>query len=533
MLGATSRAWRSLKRRSAAWRAASSPVMPTTSGIPADSTAARLSTRASGSVKSMATFALASASARSAVTGTATGPVCANSPASRPSEALAAEASAPVSTKSGDSRMARTRQRPTRPLIPSTATGFMSAPSASHASEKLAHALEPGALPRIVTLPVGRERGLELAQEFPLVRAKLDRRLHDDAAEQVAGRAAAHRLDAFLAQAENPPRLGADRHLDRGLPLERRDLDAAAEGRRREADRHLAGKVRAVALEDRVLPHHDLDVQVPGGAAVPARFALAREPDAVSGVDAGRNLDRQPLVRAHAAVSGTNRAGILDDRAATLATRAGLLDREDALADPHLAGTGTGFASHRRVTARGARAFALGALLDGLEIDLRRRSEDRLLEIERELVAQVGAAEHCIAPASSRSAEDVAEHVAEDVAEGIRRAEARTGPARRVQPCPAVLVVSRALLRIGQDLVGLLGFLESLLGFLVVGVAVRMVFHGQAPVSLGDGFLGGVSRHAQHLVEVTLRHGAPHARTPGGSGPPGGRGRSRPARSRR
>ncbi len=184
------------------------------------------------------------------------------------------------------------------------------------------------------------------------------------------------------------------------------------------------------------------------------------------------------------------------------------------------------------MAARGARAAALGAFLDGLEIDLRRRAEDGLLEVERKLVTQVGAAEHGIAPAAPPAAEDVTEHVAEDVAERIGRAEARTGPARRIESRAAVLVVGRALLRVGQHLVGLLGLLEALFGFLVVGIAVRVVLHGQAPVSLGDGFLGGVSRHAQHLVKITLRHGAPHARTPGGCGPPGGRDRSRPVRSR-
>jgi hypothetical protein len=38
------------------------------------------------------------------------------------------------------------------------------------------------------------------------------------------------------------------------------------------------------------------------------------------------------------------------------------------------------------------------------------------------------------------------------------------------------LVVDRALLRVREDLVGLLGLLEFLLGFLVVGIAIRMHF---------------------------------------------------------
>src|SRR6185503_977028 len=101
--------------------------------------------------------------------GTATGPDWATSPASRPSVALDGDASAPVRTKSGDSRIARTRQRPTRPLIPSTATFVM---SVSHPAEELPHALEPGALARIVALAVRRERVLEFAQQVFLPRTQ-------------------------------------------------------------------------------------------------------------------------------------------------------------------------------------------------------------------------------------------------------------------------------------------------------------------------------------------------------------------------
>src|SRR5690606_39867940 len=84
-----------------------------------------------------------------------------------------------------------------------------------------------------------------------------------------------------------------------------------------------------------------------------------------------------------------------------------------------------------------------------LEIDARGVAEHGLLEVELELVAQVGAAEH-LRPAAAPAAEDVAEHVAEDVTERIARVE--TGPAaapHAVHACVAELVVSRALSRVG------------------------------------------------------------------------------------
>ena len=56
----------------------------------------------------------------------------------------------------------------------------------------------------------------------------------------------------------------------------------------READRHLAMQVVAVALEDRVLLEVDHDVEVARRAAVHAGLAFARQADAVALVDARR-----------------------------------------------------------------------------------------------------------------------------------------------------------------------------------------------------------------------------------------------------
>ena len=99
-------------------------------------------------------------------------------------------------------------------------------------------------------------------------------------------RAAAHRAHALLAQPENAAGLGLGRNLEHHFAVERRHLDRATERRGGEADRHLAGEVAAVALEDRMFAHADLDVQVPGGTAVAPRLALAGQADAIAAVDA-------------------------------------------------------------------------------------------------------------------------------------------------------------------------------------------------------------------------------------------------------
>ena len=102
-------------------------------------------------------------------------------------------------------------------------------------------------------------------------------------------------------------------------------------------------------------------------------------------------------------------------------------------------------------------------------LDLHLVAEHRLRQIQLELVAQVGAAEHLRAAAAARAAEDVAEHVAEDVAEAIGAEAAAAAAARgRLEAGVTVLVVGGALVRVGEHLVGLLGLLEVLLGLLVV-----------------------------------------------------------------
>ena len=74
--------------------------------------------------------------------------------------------------------------------------------------------------------------------------------------------------------------------------MRRRHVDLGAERRLREADRHLADDVVAVAGEERVLAHVQDDVEVAGGAAVAPRFALAAQLQARAGVDAGGDAAR-------------------------------------------------------------------------------------------------------------------------------------------------------------------------------------------------------------------------------------------------
>jgi hypothetical protein len=187
--------------------------------------------------------------------------------------------------------------------------------------------------------------------------------------------------------------------------------------------------------------------------------------------------------------------------------RAGLLDREDAVLHAHLAVTVAGLALADLAVFRTA-AVAMMAIDLGRYFDLPADAEDGLLQIQLHDVAQVGTATRATATTTVP-----AENVAEDVTK-ISPTSPKPAPPRPPMPCSkagvAVLVVHRALLRVGQHFVGLLGLLEFLLRSRVVRAAVRVVFHRQPT----EGFLqldfGDAALDAQHFVVVTLAHSCFH-----------------------
>ena len=73
---------------------------------------------------------------------------------------------------------------------------------------------------------------------------------------------------------------------------------------------------------------------------------------------------------------------------------------------------------------------------------------------------------------------------------------------RRVDPRMAKLVVGPPFLRVGQDFVRFLGFLEMFLGLGIVRIAVRMPFHGELAVRLLDVVVGRVTWDAEHGIEI-------------------------------
>jgi len=95
------------------------------------------------------------------------------------------------------------------------------------------------------------------------------------------------RLHAFFLEPEHAARLRFGRNLEHDLAIERGHLDTATERRGREADGHLAAQMYAIALEDGVLSHAHLDIQISCRAAIAAGLAFTDEPYAIARIDPG------------------------------------------------------------------------------------------------------------------------------------------------------------------------------------------------------------------------------------------------------
>ncbi len=132
-------------------------------------------------------------------------------------------------------------------------------------------------------------------------------------------------------------------------------------------------------------------------------------------------------------------------------------------------------------------------------------------QADLEIVTQVRAAfAHGPPSATSAASHELAEQVVENVghgcgeisAEAMRSARAHTAVERGV----AELVVGRPLLRVLQDLVGLVHFLETLFGALVTLIAIGVILLRQLAVRAFDRRVVRVARHSQRFVIVTLCH---------------------------
>jgi hypothetical protein len=147
----------------------------------------------------------------------------------------------------------------------------------------------------------------------------------------------------------------------------------------------------------------------------------------------------------------------------------------------------------------GAPAAAAIANIDALVGDLLLAPARRFFEGDLDALAQIAT----VAGANAERAQDVAEDAVQPAE--VHEIDPGTGAAGTESRLP-ITVPGAALLRVAEDLVGLIQFFEARLGVRIGRVAIGMMFGGQ-PAECGfDVGFGGASGHTEHLVRVAHLH---------------------------
>ena len=246
------------------------------------------------------------------------------------------------------------------------------------------------------------------------------------------------------------------------------------------------------------------DVQIPRWLAKRPGLALARKADAVAGIHPARNGDFELLRLVDPAFAMAGLARPLDHLAPALTGGAGALDHEKALLRPHLAMAATHGAAPLAGAGFGALAAAGFALLGNVYRYLDGFAVEGIVQPDFKVIAQIRPAPRLLlATAAKGIAEDRFENIA-DVGKAFAAAKAAPRlPATAVFiGLVAKTVISGALLRVFQALIGLAYRLEPGFAILAAGVAIRVKLHRQLAIGRFEHALVGIAGHLQQFVEI-------------------------------
>src|SRR5712692_4903718 len=249
----------------------------------------------------------------------------------------------------------------------------------------------------------------------------------------------------------------------------------------------------------------DNDIEVAVRTAAETRLALGAKLEPRAVVDTGGDLHGQRNSLAHAALALAFRTRVRDDHALAAALTARRRDRKEALLRSDLAGTAAVRAGSRSFDAA-TRPCTLARFAgsQALELDDLIGAACGLFEFDFQIVTQIVAASAARARTSTAGSEEITENVGKDFFEAlgeVKPAEATRALLPLKGGMPEAIVLG-ASLRVGENLIGLVEFLEFFLGLLVAGVAIGMVLDRQTAVRLLKLVFGGATPDAQYFVIV-------------------------------
>src|SRR5260370_14033590 len=246
---------------------------------------------------------------------------------------------------------------------------------------------------------------------------------------------------ALPLQLDGLPTRRSLRHLDRSRPFERLNLQLRPQRRLRKRDRHHAMQIVAIALEELVRLHIQHNVQIARRPGKLTRLALARVANPRILLHARRHLHQNRVLCLHPRLAFARRARINNQSPRPAAHRAGPRHRKEPLLKSLLAAPATLRTRHRGLALRSARTLAVRARLHPPDRDLLLLAEDRLLELQRQVIPQIASTLTARSPAAAVAAH--IEHLAEKIAEDIPQVlsiealcTAKAAASKRIPPTP-------------------------------------------------------------------------------------------------
>lgn len=320
---------------------------------------------------------------------------------------------------------------------------------------------------------------------------------------------------AFADDAEAGTALRTGRDLELDLFVKGLDLDGAAKSGDWEGDVYTLVEIIPVTLEVRIVFHVDVYVEIPLRTTALAWLTLAGDAHAHTGVSTGRDIHFDGLFHADRAGAAAFGAFIPDDLAASLAVLASddihHLSERTIPYHTLLAGTvavGAGL--------DGGAWLCTGAVTMGTGIIL--RYGEFLLDTGRcfakgdlHIIAEVSALLRAIAPSASAAGEHVENITHVEAAKASLTAETAKAALSEAAAAGSLregivseLIILRSLVRIGENVVGFIDFLEFFFrGFWIVFIQIRMVLACQPAICFFDLIVCGAFIDAQHVIVIS------------------------------
>ena len=255
----------------------------------------------------------------------------------------------------------------------------------------------------------------------------------------------------------------------------------------------------------------DEDVEITRRRAERPGLTLSGEPDPGAGIDAGGNGNVELLRGIDPALASARPTRLFDHFAAALAGRAGALDHEEALLGADLPMTAAQVATARAGARLSARSRARITLGGNLDFDLGLLAVEGIVEIDFQIIAQIGAAPGLLTPAAAEcGTKDRLENIADVRETGPGSAAATAAIHALFEGFVAEPVIGRTLLRVLQNIIGFADRLEPALGRSIAGIFVGVPAHRQLAIRRFD---HGIVRAAFNLEQFVIvrfdRHGRP------------------------